>query len=88
MKNVAICYRLGTVPTGENTVVVGISSARDDTNVEAIKSAINELNRTEPIWLQKINDSDREGTVRKQNLFIHFLHYYFFLDFSAKLGNV
>lgn len=81
MKNIGIYYRLGLVPNKESNVVIAISSA-DDSSLAAVRFAIDELKRSEPNWLKKIDDSNNKGTLQnKLYLFIYF-HYCFLSAFQ------
>lgn len=64
VRNIAIFYRLGPVAIKETNVVIAICSENDGIRSAAIELAINELQRTEPIWLNKIYDSDEESTLQ------------------------
>uniref|UniRef100_A0A1A9W2Q8 Molybdopterin synthase catalytic subunit n=1 Tax=Glossina brevipalpis TaxID=37001 RepID=A0A1A9W2Q8_9MUSC len=55
--NVAIYHRLGLVPVGENSVVIGISSPHRQTSLDSVAFAIDELKKNVPIWKKEIYDN-------------------------------
>uniref|UniRef100_A0A1B0GDW7 Molybdopterin synthase catalytic subunit n=1 Tax=Glossina morsitans morsitans TaxID=37546 RepID=A0A1B0GDW7_GLOMM len=55
--NIAIYHRLGLVPVGEASVVIGISSPHRQVSLESVAFAIDELKKTVPIWKKEVYDN-------------------------------
>ncbi|MGH2569389.1 MAG: molybdenum cofactor biosynthesis protein MoaE [Bacteroidota bacterium] len=57
---IAIAHRLGTVPVGEASVMIAVSSAHRHDAFEACRFLIDELKRVVPIWKREYFE---DGTV-------------------------
>uniref|UniRef100_A0A905AWD2 Molybdopterin synthase catalytic subunit n=1 Tax=Glossina morsitans morsitans TaxID=37546 RepID=A0A905AWD2_GLOMM len=55
--NIAIYHRLGLVPVGQASVVIGISSPHRQVSLESVAFAIDELKKTVPIWKKEVYDN-------------------------------
>ncbi|CAG8532159.1 3578_t:CDS:2 [Diversispora eburnea] len=61
---VAVYHRLGTVPVGENSVIIAISSVHREESLKAVEWLINQLKEKAPIWKKEIYS---DGSVWKEN---------------------
>ncbi|KAI9578215.1 molybdopterin synthase catalytic subunit [Glossina fuscipes] len=59
--NIAIYHRLGVVPVGEASVVIGISSPHRQVSLESVAFAIDELKKTVPIWKKEMYDNQESS---------------------------
>jgi molybdopterin synthase catalytic subunit len=64
LKNVAVFHRLGSVPVGETSVSIGVSSVHRREALEAVAYCIDELKARVPIWKKEVY---QDGTSWKQN---------------------
>lgn len=51
---IAIFHRIGVVPIGEASVIIGVSSAHRKTSLEATQYCIDNLKATVPIWKKEV----------------------------------
>jgi len=61
---IAIAHRTGTVPVGESSVIIAVSSVHRKEALEATHYAIDELKATVPIWKKEFFEG---GDVWKEN---------------------
>lgn len=76
LHSIAVAHRLGTVPVGETSVFIAVSSVHRADALEACKYLIDELKATVPIWKKEVYSN---GEVWKENSE--------FLDRRSELGN-
>ncbi|PHU14436.1 Molybdopterin synthase catalytic subunit [Capsicum chinense] len=62
--SIAVAHRLGTVPVGETSVFVAISSVHRADSLDACKFMIDELKASVPIWKKEVYTN---GEVWKEN---------------------
>ncbi|ORE04105.1 Molybdopterin biosynthesis MoaE [Rhizopus microsporus var. microsporus] len=62
LKHIAIYHRTGTVPVGEVSVVIAVSSAHRGDSIHAMEYLIDELKETCPIWKREVYE---DGSVWK-----------------------
>ncbi|CAG8556659.1 1105_t:CDS:2 [Paraglomus brasilianum] len=60
----AIYHRLGTVPVGETSVIVAVSTVHREESFRAVEFLVNELKASVPIWKKEIYS---DGSVWKEN---------------------
>ncbi|CAH0391266.1 unnamed protein product [Bemisia tabaci] len=54
IENVAICHRLGSVPVGETSIVIAVSSPHRKDALEAVHFAIDRCKAVVPIWKKEV----------------------------------
>ncbi|RKO91973.1 Molybdopterin biosynthesis MoaE, partial [Blyttiomyces helicus] len=64
LSKIAIAHRTGTVPVGEESVIIAASSPHRRDALEAVGWMIDELKRTVPIWKKEVYE---DGSVWKGN---------------------
>ncbi|RHZ79010.1 hypothetical protein Glove_152g29 [Diversispora epigaea] len=64
---VAVYHRLGTVPVGENSVIIAISSVHRKESLNAVEWLINQLKENAPIWKKEIYSDGSEWKENKEN---------------------
>ncbi|KAL2322337.1 hypothetical protein Fmac_026716 [Flemingia macrophylla] len=77
LHSIAVVHRLGTVPVGETSVFVAISSIHRADALEACRFLIDEIKATVPIWKKEVYSN---GEVWKENNE--------FLQRRSELGNM
>jgi len=58
--HIAVTHRLGTVPIGEASVVIAISSEHRKASLEAVQHTIDALKALVPIWKKEVYESASE----------------------------
>ncbi|KAK7266054.1 hypothetical protein RIF29_18693 [Crotalaria pallida] len=76
LHSIAVAHRLGTVPVGETSVFIAVSSAHRADALEACRFLIDEIKATVPIWKKEVYSN---GEVWKENTE--------FLERRSELGN-
>ncbi|CAG8540272.1 5039_t:CDS:2 [Acaulospora morrowiae] len=64
LKKIAVYHRLETVPVGENSVIIAVSSVHRKESLQAVEWLINQLKEKAPIWKKEIYS---DGSVWKEN---------------------
>ncbi|CAG8767904.1 15953_t:CDS:2 [Acaulospora morrowiae] len=64
LKKIAVYHRLGTVPVGENSVIIAVSSVHRKESLQSVEWLINQLKEKAPIWKKEIYS---DGSVWKEN---------------------
>ncbi|CAK8570582.1 unnamed protein product [Lathyrus sativus] len=64
LHSIAVAHRLGTVPVGETSIFIAVSSAHRADALEACKYLIDEVKATVPIWKKEVYSN---GEVWKEN---------------------
>ncbi|CAG8449686.1 14261_t:CDS:2 [Acaulospora colombiana] len=64
LKKVAVYHRLGTVPVGDTSVIIAVSSVHRRESLHAIEWIIDQLKEKAPIWKKEIYS---DGSVWKEN---------------------
>ncbi len=62
---VAIAHRVGTVPIGEASVIIAVSSAHRAAAIDACREAIDTLKQTVPVWKKEIFEGGEEWIGRE-----------------------
>ncbi|KAK7316591.1 hypothetical protein RJT34_00169 [Clitoria ternatea] len=76
LHSVAVAHRIGTVPVGETSVFIAVSSVHRVDALEACRFLIDEIKATVPIWKKEVYSN---GEVWKENSE--------FLERKSELGN-
>lgn len=63
LTKVAVYHRLGTVPVGETSVIIAVSSEHRQ-SLQAVEWLIDELKKKAPIWKKEVYE---DGSVWKEN---------------------
>lgn len=64
LHSIAVAHRLGTVPVGETSIFIAVSSVHRADALEACKYLIDEVKATVPIWKKEVYSN---GEVWKEN---------------------
>ncbi|KAG9285779.1 hypothetical protein G9A89_013204 [Geosiphon pyriformis] len=64
LTKVAIFHRLGTVPVGETSVLIAVSSVHRQESLHAVQWLIDKLKTKAPIWKKEVYS---DGSVWKEN---------------------
>ena len=62
---VAMAHRVGTVPIGEASVIIAVSSAHRGAAIDACREAIDTLKQTVPVWKKEIFEGGEEWIGRE-----------------------
>ncbi|XP_004513962.1 molybdopterin synthase catalytic subunit [Cicer arietinum] len=65
LHSIAVAHRLGTVPVGETSVFIAVSSVHRADALEACRYLIDEIKATVPIWKKEVYSN---GEVWKENI--------------------
>ncbi|CAG8454635.1 4320_t:CDS:2 [Ambispora leptoticha] len=68
LTKVAIYHRIGTVPVGETSVVIAVSSVHRHESLKAVEWLIDQLKEKAPIWKKEVYGGSSENeSVWKEN---------------------